>query len=344
MRAVRFHGPVRGLALEDVPTPSPDGTEVLVRVAGAGVCHTDLHVVDGVQTRFEVPIILGHEVAGWVEAIGPAADVILRRANISVGDPVVVAGGWGCGTCRECEGGAEQRCASSRAPGFQVDGGYAEAMLVPHPRHLVPLGSLDAVDAAPLADAGVTPYRAVRRAEPWFGASARVLQIGCGGLGQFALQLLRTVPAMGEELRIGVRELDPRRVERATEFGADIAFLDGDATMARDALGGPADVVLDFVGADSTLQLAADVVAPGGLVLLVGERGGSLPFGFERVPVESWLTTVAWGSAEDLRAVVSLARAGKLRWDVERVPLASAADAHRRLRAGEVDGRLVLVP
>ncbi|MEP7082381.1 MAG: alcohol dehydrogenase catalytic domain-containing protein [Chloroflexota bacterium] len=344
MRAVRLHGPGEPLRIERVPTPKPDGTEVRIRVAGAGVCHTDLHIADGTQRRVELPVTLGHEVAGWIDAAAPAAEPHLRRQHLALGDAVIVSGGWGCGECRECRAGAEQRCPDSAAPGFQVDGGYAESMLVPHPRHLVPLRAIDPVRAAPLADAGVTAYRTIRRAAPWLVPGARVLLIGCGALGQFALQFLRLVPAAGHELQVGVRELDPRRLDRASQLGADVGVLDGDAEMAREALGGPADVVFDFVGADSTLALAAEVVAPGGLVILVGEAGGSMRFAFDGPPVESWLTTVAWGSASDLREVVRLAGRGRLKWNVETLPLREAASAHARLRAGDVDGRLVLVP
>jgi len=175
-------------------------------------------------------------------------------------------------------------------------------------------------------------------------AGSRVALIGCGALGQFALQLLRLVPSGGGELFLVVRELSPARLERAAELGADVGLLDGEPGMTLEALGRPADVVLDFVGTDSTLAHAAAVVAPDGLVVLIGEAGGSHPFGFDTVPVESWLTTVAWGSRDDLGEVVRLAARGRLRWDVEEVPLADAGAAHDRLRAGEVEGRLVLVP
>lgn len=343
MRAIRLHAPGEALRVEEVPMPDPVGTEVRIRVGGAGVCHTDLHIVDGTQRRVELPVTLGHEVAGWIDAAGAGAELPLRRLHLAPGDSVVVHGGWGCGECRECRAEQEQRCAESRAPGFQADGGYAEAMVVPHPRHLVALHGLDPVRAAPLADAGVTPYRAVRRAGPWLTAGSRVLLIGCGALGQFALQFLRLVDR-GDDLLVGVRELDARRLERATELGADIALLDGDAHMVRDALGGPADVVFDFVGGETTLALAAAVVAPGGLVMLVGEAGGALSFSFDGPPVESWLTTVAWGSAAELREVVGLAERGRLHWNVETMPLSDAATAHARLRAGDVDGRLVLEP
>jgi len=338
MRAVRLNAPGAALRLEDVPLPEPSGTEVRIRVAGCGVCHTDLHIADGTQARVRLPLTLGHEVAGWIDALGPDAGAL------TIGDPVVVFGGWGCGECRACRAGAEQRCERSMAPGFQVDGGYAEALIVPHRRHLVPLRRLDPVRAAPLADAGVTGFRAVRRAERWLQPRARVVLIGCGALGQFALQFLRLVPDAGRDLLVAVRELSPKRLERAAELGADIGLLDGEPEMALDALGGPADAVFDFVGTDSTLAHAAAVVAADGLVVLVGEAGGSLAFGFDRAPVEAWLTTVAWGSRDELREVVRLAQRGRIDWQVEAVPLTDVAAAHDRLRAGDVTGRLVLVP
>lgn len=343
MLAVRLHATGEPLRVEELPLPEPSGTEVRIRVAGCGVCRTDLHVVDGVQARVELPRTLGHEIAGRVDAVGPAAGPHLRRARLSNGDPVVVHGGWGCGQCRECHVGAEQRCDRSVAPGFQADGGYAEAMVVPHPRYLQALGSLDPAHAAPLADAGITAHRAVARAQRWLVPGARVAVIGAGGVGQFVLQLLRRTRT-GSELVVAVRELDPARLERAVELGADIGILDGDASMMREALGGPADVVIDVVGTDGTLGHAAATVAPDGLVVLVGEAGGTLPFGFDRLPVESWVTTVAWGTRADLEAVVRLARRGQLRWETEPIPLRDAAVAHARLRAGEVAGRLVLVP
>jgi propanol-preferring alcohol dehydrogenase len=334
MRAVRLDAPGASLRLVDVPTPEPSGTEIRVRVAGCGLCHTDLHIADGSQPRVDLPLILGHEIAGWIDALGSDAH------GVVTGDAVIVYGGWGCGACRECASGNEQRCPNGRSPGFQADGGYAEFMLVPHARHLVPLGSLDPVRAAPLADAGLTPFRAVRRAEPWLKTGARVLVIGCGGLGQFALQYLRLLPAAGHELVVAVAERSAPRLERAAELGADIALLDPDAA----ALGGPAEVVLDFVGSAETLALAAEVVAPDGLVMLVGEGGGEVGFGFEHRAVEAWLTTTAWGSIDDLHDVVRLAAERQVTWDVETIPLEDAQSAHDRLRIDGAGGRIVLVP
>ena len=264
----------------------------------------------------------------------------LHRARLSSGDPVIVFGGWGCGACAQCAAGEEQRCNRSGSPGFQRDGGYAEYLLVPHARYLVPLGELDPVQAAPLADAGLTPWRAVQRARPWLTPGARVLLIGLGGLGQYGLQYLRRLP----DLTIAVRELNPDKLTLADELGADLGLLDGDETLVELGLGGPADVVFDFVGNDPTLTYAVRNVAPGGLVSLVGEAGGRFEFSLDTVPVEASLTTTAWGSLSDLRDVVRLARRGRMRWEVERMPLKKARSAHDRLLAGSVRGRIVLVP
>jgi propanol-preferring alcohol dehydrogenase len=279
-------------------------------------------------------------VSGWIAGMGAEAGEALRKARLREDEPVAVFGGWGCGECPDCKRGEEQRCERSRAPGFQVDGGYAEYLLVPHPRHLVALGKLDPVDAAPLGDAGVTSFRAVRRAAPWLAEGSRALLIGLGGVGQFALQFLRRLP----EVHIGVREIDPDKVQASAELGADVAFLSGEEELIFTGLGGPADVVFDFVGSDETLALAARFVAPGGLVSLVGEAGGELNFSFEALPVEASLTTTSWGSPDDLRDVVQLARRHSLHWKVDRMPLREAAAAHDRLAAGQVPGRLVLVP
>ena len=340
MLAVRTHVAGEPLRIEEVPLPEPSGGEVRVKVAGCGVCHTDLHIARTERLRVTRPLTLGHEIGGWVDAAGPEAAKPLRSARLRQGDAVLVFGGWGCGACRDCARGEGQRCETGESPGFQRDGGYAEYVLVPEARYLIPLGDLAPDHAAPLADAGVTPYRAVSRAAAWLTPGARVLLIGLGGLGQFAIQYLRRLP----DVTIAVRELDPDKLTIAAELGADVGMLAGDESMVTLGLGGPADVVFDFVGNDDTLDHALRNVAAGGLVSVVGEAGGHFEFGFDRLPAEVSVTTSAWGSLEDLREVVRQARRGRLRWSVERMPLRKARSAHDRLLAGKVAGRIVLVP
>ena len=291
------------------------------------------------MSRVSLPLTLGHEVSGWIDAWGTDAGPDLEAAGLHAGDPVLVFGGWGCGECRECRAGEEQRCRDGSSPGFQMDGGYAEAMLVPEARYLLPLGSLDPVRAAPLADAGLTPYRAVRRAAPWLQPEARVLIVGFGGLGQFALQYLRRHP----DLQISVLDPNPDKVALAARMGADEAGLPQLAGPAQGAYR-EADVIFDFVGSDATLAAAAAQLAPNGLLMVVGESGGAISFGFELAAIESWITTTAWGSIDELREVIGLAATGVLTCEVEVMPLADAALAHARLASGEVRGRIVLVP
>lgn len=339
MLAARLHAAGEQLRIETVPLPEPNGTQVRVRVAGCGVCRTDLHIARGEVPRVELPLTLGHEIGGWIDTAGSEATDLLDQVGLASGDAVLVFGGWGCGTCPDCLAGEEQRCATGRSPGFQLDGGYSEALLVPHPRHLVALGDLDPVRAAPLADAGVTPYRAVHRAEPWLVPGASVAIIGAGGLGQFAIQYLRARP----NLRIVVSEPNAERGVLASKLGADCVVDVADPASVRDALGGAPNVVFDFVGTDETLAQATAAVVAGGLVMLVGEAGGRLAFGFG-TPLESWFSTTAWGSLADLRTVVELASRDAIEWSVETVPLPDAQHALDRLAAGSVAGRLVVVP
>ena len=185
---------------------------------------------------------------------------------------------------------------------------------MPDPRHLVPLGDLDPIEAAPLADAGLTPFRAIRRASPWLRPGARVLVVGLGALGQFGLQYLRSSSA-GPKLQIAVRETEPTRLELAAALGADVALL------ADEPLPWPADAIFDFVGSDESLRGAIGDLSPNGLLLVVGEGGGRFEMGIDRIPVEAWVSSIAWGALDELYEVVRRARARKMRWSVERMPL-----------------------
>lgn len=317
MRAAVLHQFGVPLRLEERPMPQAEPGGLVLRVLGAGVCHTDLYMMDGAIAGSSLPLVLGHEIAAEAEGLGP----------------VLVFASWGCGTCTHCRNGEEQLCRDASEPGWARDGGYAEYVAVPSARHLIPLDGLDPVRAAPLADAGVTPYRAVRRALPWLKGGGSVLVIGAGGLGQFAIQFLRLMTGA----KVMVMDPSEAKRRRALELGADAAFPTDQ---------GPRGCVaaFDFVGTNDSLARAAQAVDRRGLVMLVGEAGGRLPFGFGAVDHEVHLTTSVWGSRTDLDAVLNFARTGRLRWEVEEFPLDAVNQALDRLRRGEIAGRAVLRP
>jgi propanol-preferring alcohol dehydrogenase len=317
MRAAVLHAFGAPLTLEQRPDPRPTGEEVVVRVAACGVCHSDLEAIDGHWPDFPLPRILGHEIAGDTDALGG----------------VLVYGAWGCGTCGFCARGEEQLCPAHVSAGHHRDGGYADAVLVPSARHLFPLDGLDPVRAAPLTDAALTSFRAVRRVLPWTSPGASAVVIGAGGLGQFAVQWLKL---LSDAHVVAVDPVASKR-DRAVALGAD------DATVAGQPIA-PARAVLDFVGSDETMRLAADVVEPAGVVMSVGGAGGRLAFGLGAVPYESVFTTSSWGSRAELAEVLAHARRDELRWEVAALGLDRINDALAMLRGGEVAGRLVITP
>lgn len=341
MRAALLYELSSPFEVAEVPTPEPSPGEVRVRVGGAGVCHSDIHFKAAASPRPGLPPspwILGHENAGWVDALGAGVE------GVDIGQPVAVFGGWGCGRCRACLGGEEQLCAAGIWPGRARPGGYAEYLLVPAARHLVPIDDLDPIDVAPLTDAALTPYRAVKKALPWLLPGATAVVIGAGGLGQFAVQLLVGLS------RARVVALDPSQSKRdlAMELGAELALDPTSGDTLSDIVGfagsdGPA-VVLDFVGVDRTVDLALRVVGRQGLAIIVGLGHGSAPFSFLTGGAEAAVTTSHWGSRNELAEVIALARAGTIASRVERHGLAEINQVFARLEAGEIEGRAVLVP
>ena len=342
MRAARIHNYASPLVIDDIPRPTPGPGQVLVRIAGSGFCHSDLHIIDGdLPILPRMPYTLGHENAGYIDQLGESATAF------AVGDPVVVYGGWGCGVCDMCVTGREQLCRTPRWAGVSdLDGGYAEYLLVQHERYLVPLHSLEPRDAAVYADAALTPYRAVKRALPFMTPDVPVLVIGIGGLGQFGVKLLRELT--GSEI-IAV-DVDEAKLQTAKEYGATYALDARDADTAeriREISGGfGVAAAFDFVGADSTLQLAFAVTRSGGKVTQVGLAGGAVNFTlFTEVPFEVTFEGTLWGSIQELREVVALAECGRLTpIELEFVPLDEIQHAYEMLKAGKVAGRIVIMP
>ena len=331
--------------LRDVPQPDPKPGEVLVRIAAAGACHSDLHLmhdfVDG-MVDYELPFTIGHENAGWVEAIGDGV------RGLEVGEPVAVYGPWGCGRCHSCLTGAENYCErqatlAGSGGGLGFDGGMASHMIVPNSRWLVSLGDLDPVLAAPLTDAGLTPYHAVKRSLPLLVPGSFALVIGAGGLGHLAIQILR---ALSPATVVVVDQRD-EALEHARHVGAHEVVHAGDGAAAQITditKGRGIDVAIDLVGVDDDAQARIPGHPPArphharrcrrrkavGAVLLPRLRG----LGGQHV----------LGHAARARRG---ARAGPQRAhpaEVQRFGLDDAARAYSDLNDGKVAGRAVIVP
>ena len=318
MRAVlltRFGAPVR--LVEDHPDPVPDGGEV-IDVIACGVCGSDLHISEGLFP-IALPRILGHEVTGMHPRLGP----------------VMVYAPWGCGNCEDCNASLEMICSDAAEAGIFSDGGYAERMAVPNARYLAPLGDLDPVAAAPLACGGLTAYRAVGHTLELLrsrGGGLRATVIGTGGLGQFAIRYLRLL----SDATVVAADISAAKRATACEIGAHEAVDPSDGIP-------PTDVVLDFIGADVTLAQAAGAVRKRGLVVVIGLFGGRIPWGFGAYGHEATFMNSVWGTRAQLDELLALAaREPSIIQPVQTMGFERAAEAHARVRAGDLRGRLVL--
>lgn len=343
MRALRLLAWGRPPELVETPVPVPCGPELLLRVDGAGLCHSDLHIMDAPvgALPYELPFTLGHEVVGTVVATGDDVEAgwLGRRA--------AVHGVWSCGQCRQCRRGRENYCfalTGAIGGGIGRDGGLADYMLVPAARHLVAAADgIDPLTVAPLTDAGLTAQHALdthRELLP----GATVVVIGVGGLGHLALQLLA-----GHDPACVVA-VEPRTAGRqlAMRLGADAvvpAVADASAWLDGCDGGHGADLVFDFVGTQETLAAGGTLLAPGGRLVVVGSAGGRLEVGKSVGLERGWgVSAPFWGTRRDLDAVVRLAETGRIRAEVETYRLDQALAAYDCLRAGRVHGRAVVVP
>ena len=328
-----------------VPEPEPGPGEVVLTMGGAGVCHSDLHLLyefpEGAMP-WSLPMTLGHENAGWVHHLGPGV------TGLEVGQAVAVYGPWGCGRCHACARGEENYCqmATVGTPvgGLGAAGGMAEFMLVPGPRHLIPLpDTLAPAHAAPLTDAALTPYHAINRARHLLVPGSTAVVIGIGGLGHLALQILRATTA-AQVVAVDVR---PEALELAKSCGADHLVVAGDSaeTAIRQVTHGRgADAFFDMVGSDATLQLAGRAVSVNGHIGLVGLAGGSLPVSLLGLPFGLSMTPTYWGTLPELHEVLALAARGDLAAHTTTFPLDRADEAYAAVRAGTMQGRAVVVP
>jgi propanol-preferring alcohol dehydrogenase len=343
MRAVRFVGVGHPAQITDVVKPTPGPGQVVIKIGGAGVCHSDLHVMEG-GLGFPGPFTLGHENAGWIAQLG--AGVVGFRE----GDAVAVCGPWGCGYCHPCQLSMENYCDNwatleALGGGLGLDGGMAEYMLIPSVRLLVRLGNLSPAKAAPLCDAALTPYHAIKRGLPRLSAGTTVVVIGIGGLGHMAVQLLRIF----EAVRIIAADVDSSRLDQAKKLGADDSVNTQNVDLAAEQIReitGPrgAGFVLDCVGVQATFDLGAKLLGRNSAWTILGLGGGHHDFHHGSTPYGCVLSISYWGSRIELMEVIAMARDGRIRTETTEFPLEQSLEVFDKLKAGQINGRAVLVP
>jgi len=340
MKAIRVHSYGEPPRLDEVPEPRVTGPDdVIVEIAGAGLCRTDLHIIDGWFADVipaELPVILGHENAGWVQAVGPAVE------HLAAGDPVICHPNLTCGVCRACRSGDDMRCARGpNLPGLMRDGGMAE-LFKTTARAIVklPAGAGPAQLAA-LADAGLTAYHAVNKAVPALGPGSSAVAVGAGGLGHIGIQCLR---AMTPAQVIAV-DISEEALKLAQHCGADhVITADGhQAQHVRDLTGAGADAVFDFVGEDPTIGDSVAMLRPGGTYYLVGYGGTVTLPAIQLVLGEITIVGNLIGTNPDLADLIDLASQGKVTLHCTGYPLEAANDAIDDLRQGRIRGRAVLI-
>src|SRR6266404_1731912 len=278
MKVVRFVGAGKPIEVVDLPKPQPKPGEVLIRIGGAGVCHSDLHILHG-QIPLPGPFTLGHENAGWIQSFGGGSTDFKPR------------------------------------------------------------------DAAPLSDAALTPYHAVRRALPNLVPGATALVLGIGGLGQMAVQLIRALSPAG----VVAGDVDEAKLATARTLGADLTVNTRSAEDAAEQIrtfSGPRGVavVLDFVGVQPTLDLGTKVIGMDSQFLVVGLGGGKFVLSQMTLPYSTAVSTPYWGTRAELIEVIALAQDGRIKLNLEHFPLGKVSEVYDKLRAGRIKGRAVLIP
>jgi NAD+-dependent secondary alcohol dehydrogenase Adh1 len=311
-----------------------------VKIGGAGVCRTDLHIIEGqwdAAMGTPLPYILGHENAGWVHEVGSAV------TNVAVGDTVILHPTPTCGLCRACRAGDDMHCENSTFPGLSTDGGMADYLLT-SARACVKLDpKTRPEDVAALADAGITAYHAVRKAIPLLYPGTTTVVIGAGGLGHIGIQCLSALTATN----IVVVDRNPEALKLAGQLGADQTVVaDGKHVDAvKDLTGGKgAHVVLDFVAEQGAEMDGWNMTAPAGSYFVIG-YGGTLTIPtLDIISTERNIIGNIVGTYNDLAELMSLAEAGKVTLHTKTYPLTAAPEALADLDAGRVRGRAILVP
>ncbi|GAA0495442.1 alcohol dehydrogenase [Paractinoplanes deccanensis] len=332
MKAVRVHAYGKRPSVDDVPEPKVTGPfDVLVQVGAAGLCRTDLHIVEGQwaeKSGVQLPYVIGHENAGWVREVGAAV------TNVAPGDAVILHPLVTCGLCRACRRGDDVHCESSKFPGIDTDGGMAEYLLT-SARSVVKLADgLEPAAVAALADAGLTAYHAVRKAVPLLHPGSTCVVIGAGGLGHIGIQCLVAMTAA----RVIVVDPNPRARDLASELGAHEVVENGDG------LDDSAHVVLDFVGEQGAERVGLAMTRRAGSYFVIGYGGKVDIPTIDLISTERNIIGNLVGSYTDLDELMTLAAQGRVTLHTKQYPLASVNEAMDDLEAGRLQGRGILVP
>lgn len=340
------------LVMKEYPDPVPAGTEVVVRLSGCGVCHSDLHQADGyfdlgggkritlADRGNKLPYTPGHEMAGEVQAVGPEAE------GVAVGDRGIVFPWIGCGECAQCRAGDEPLCDQNRFLGGRLDGGYSSHVKIPHPRYLVPYGDLDPDYAGTLACSGSTAYGALLKIPPTT-EDDYIIVIGAGGVGTSGVLLAPAVHAA----KLIVADVDDAKLAAARRSNRVAMVVNSRdpaqaAAEVMKATGRGAAGAIDFVGSPQSARFGLDSLRRGGTLVMVGLYGGELPLSLPLVPMRSQNIRGSFvGTLAEFKDLMALVRAGKTpAMPTEARPLERANEAMADLRAGRVIGRLVLKP
>jgi NAD+-dependent secondary alcohol dehydrogenase Adh1 len=340
MKAVRLHGYHQQPVVDEVPEPHvAHPLDVVVKVGGAGVCRTDLHIIEGqwdAAMSPALPYILGHENAGWVHEVGSAV------TNVAVGDTVILHPTPTCGLCRACRAGRDMQCENSTFPGLSHDGGMAEYLLT-SARTCVRLDAATRPeDVAALADAGITAYHAVRKALPLLYPGTHAVVMGAGGLGHIGIQCVAALTAA----EITVVDRNPDALKLAEQLGAHHTVIadGGQVAAVHDITGGGAHVVFDFVAEQGAENDGFAMTRPAGDYFVIGYGGTLLVPTLDVISTERNIIGNIVGTYNDLAELMVLAQTGKVTLHTRTYPLDAAADAFADLDAGRVRGRAILVP
>ena len=351
MRAARMHDYQRPLVLEEVPVPEIGADEVLLKVSAAGMCRTDVQLVDGYFRKYaesKFPLTPGHEIAGEIHKIG---SLVPKSAGLEEGDLAVVVGGWGDGTCRHCQEGNTHICPHGRWPGFGPYGGYAEYVPVPA-RYLIKVDkrfNLKAEELAPLTDAGLTPYRGIKKLRDAgaLGPNRILAVFGIGGLGAYAVQYAKL---LGSGAMVVAFARSAEKLAVAKEFGADHVIstkgrsVDDVRAELNKATGQrEVDAVIDCAGAEEMIRLGFALLSTGGHYASVGLVGDRIDIPlFPLVAREYTYHGSFWGNYNDLSEVIALAQQARIRHAVKIIRFEEINENLELLRAGDVVGRAVV--